>query len=497
MSSDSEEIELPVKAGDVIAGKYRVDRVLGVGGMGAVVAAEHTELEQRVAIKFMLEAAAKNEVGKKRFLREAQAATKLRSEHVTRMLDFGTLDDGVPYLVMELLEGKDLDAMIRAVGKLPIEEACEILLQTCEALAEAHGRGIVHRDIKPANLFVTRRADGSPVVKVLDFGIAKHGDPAAIDGTALTRSNALLGSPMYMSLEQFRAAREVDARSDIWSLGVVLYKALTGGMPFVADSLGSLIMVLMTEDPEPPQRHREELPAELGDVVLRCLQKHPADRFQSVAELADALAPFVPERSQALLDRIHAHLAGPRDAGSLRPEAPISKSGTTSPGQTTGSSLRKKEASSGGATGEQVSAPTMGKTASEWSQTQPGAASRSGKWFVLTGLVALLLGIVGTRLFGGREEKAMTAEPPRPPAIEAPAAIVTVAPVSSVSVTAAPAPTPETTAAPPSTSAAPAASVAAPKVAAPGKTGATKPAVTQAPSAAPTPGLVPDFGGRK
>ncbi|MDC0741388.1 serine/threonine-protein kinase [Polyangium mundeleinium] len=494
MSSDS-EIELPVKAGDVIAGKYRVDRVLGVGGMGAVVAAEHTELEQRVAIKFMLEAAAKNEVGKKRFLREAQAATKLRSEHVTRMLDFGTLDDGVPYLVMELLEGKDLDAMIRAAGKLPIEEACEILLQTCEALAEAHGRGIVHRDIKPANLFVTRRADGSPVVKVLDFGIAKHEDPAAIDGTALTRSNALLGSPMYMSLEQFRAAREVDARSDIWSLGVVLYKALTGGMPFVADSLGSLIMVLMTEDPEPPQRHREDLPAELGEVVLRCLQKHPADRFQSVAELADALAPFVPERSRALLDRIHAHLAGPRDAGSLRPEAPVSKPGNKSPGQTTGSSLRKKEAPSGGTTGERVSAPTMGKTASEWSQTQPGATSRSGKWFVLTGVVALLLGIVGARVLGGREEKTMTAEPARPPAIEAPAPAVTVAPAPSV--TAAPAPTPETTAAPSSTSGAPAASVAVPKVAAPVKTGATKPASTQAPSAAPTPGLLPDFGGRK
>ncbi|MDI3290767.1 serine/threonine-protein kinase [Polyangium sp. 15x6] len=503
MSSDS-EIELPVKAGDVIAGKYRVDRVLGVGGMGAVVAAEHTDLEQRVAIKFMLEAAAKNEIGKKRFLREAQAATKLRSEHVTRMLDFGTLDDGVPYLVMELLEGKDLDEMIRAAGKLPIEEACEVVLQTCEALAEAHGRGIVHRDIKPANLFVTRRADGSPAVKVLDFGIAKHQDLAALDGTALTRSNALLGSPMYMSLEQFRAAREVDARSDIWSLGVVLYKALTGTMPFVADSLGALIMVLMTEDPEPPGSRREDLPAELGEVVLRCLQKDPADRFQSVAELAEALAPFVPERSRALLERIHAHLAGPRATQSLPPEAPVGKTGNTSPGQTTGSSLRKKERSSGGATGggappsgggERLSTQAMGKTASTWSQTQMGAPSRSGKWFVLTGAVALLLGIVGTRLLGGREEKTMTAEPPRPPAIETTAPAVTIAPAPSVTI--APPKTAETTAAPPSTSAAPSASVAAPKIAAPVKTGATKPAATEAPSAAPTTGLVPDFGGRK
>ncbi|MDI1483651.1 serine/threonine-protein kinase [Polyangium sp. y55x31] len=506
MSSDS-EIELPVKAGDVIAGKYRVDRVLGVGGMGAVVAAEHTELEQRVAIKFMLEAAAKNEVGKKRFLREAQAATKLRSEHVTRMLDFGTLDDGVPYLVMELLEGRDLDEMIRAAGKLPIEEACEVVLQTCEALAEAHGRGIVHRDIKPANLFVTRRADGSPAVKVLDFGIAKHQDLAAIDGTALTRSNALLGSPMYMSLEQFRAAREVDARSDIWSLGVVLYKALTGVMPFVADSLGALIMVLMTEDPEPPGRHREDLPPELGEVVLRCLQKEPAGRFQTVAELADALAPFVPERSRALLDRIHAHLAAPREAQGSLPEAPAGKTGNTSPGQTTGSSLQKKERSSGGTTGdgarpsgggERVSTPPMGKTASTWSQTQMGAPSRSGKWFVLTGAVALLLGIVGARLLGGREEKAVTAEPPRPPAIEAPAPAATPTPAPSATV-AAPAKAPEATAAPPTASAsvAPSASVAAPKAAAPVKTGTTKPAATGAPSAAPTTGLVPDFGGRK
>ncbi|MDI1451748.1 serine/threonine-protein kinase [Polyangium sp. 6x1] len=504
MSSES-EIELPVKTGDVLAGKYRVDRVLGVGGMGAVVAAEHTDLEQRVAIKFMLEAAAKNEVGKKRFLREAQAATKLRSEHVTRMLDFGTLDDGVPYLVMELLEGEDLDARIRAAGKLPIEEACEIVLQACEALAEAHGRGIVHRDIKPANLFVTRRSDGSPAVKVLDFGIAKHQDAAAIGGTALTRSNALLGSPMYMSLEQFRAAREVDARSDIWSLGVVLYKAFTGVMPFVADSLGALIMVLMTEDPEPPGRHREDLPAALGEVVLRCLQKDPADRFQSVAELADALAPFAPERSRPLLGRIHAHLAGARDAGSATPETAAGNTGNTSPGQTTGSSLRKKEGSSGGTTGdgarpsevgERVSGPPMGKTAATWSQTQPGAPSRSGKWFVLTGVVALLLGIVGTRWLGGREEKAVTAEPPRPPEIEVPAQALSAA-MPAPSMVVAPAPTPEVIVAPSSGSAAPSASVVAPKVAAPVKTGATKPAATQAPSAAPTSGQVPDFGGRK
>ncbi|MRG95858.1 serine/threonine-protein kinase [Polyangium spumosum] len=490
MSRES-EIDVPVKAGDVIAGKYRVDRVLGVGGMGAVVAAEHTDLEQRVAIKFMLEAAAKNEVGKKRFLREAQAATKLKSEHVTRMLDFGTLEDGVPYLVMELLEGEDLDAMIRAAGKLPIEEACEIVLQTCEALAEAHGRGIVHRDIKPANLFVTRRADGSPAVKVLDFGIAKHQDPGAIDGTALTRSNALLGSPMYMSLEQFRAAREVDARSDVWSLGVVLYKALTGAMPFVADSLGSLIMVLMTEDPEPPARLREDLPGALGDVVLRCLQKAPADRFQSVAELADALAPFAPERSRPLLDRIHAHLAAPQGAG----HAPSEKTGDTSPGQTTGSTRLGKSSSSG----ERASAPPMGKTAATWTQTEPGARpSRSGKWFVLTGVAALLLGIAGARLLGGRGEgKGVTAEPPPPPAVEAPPPAVTVAP--SPSVTVAPAPSPEPSDAAPPASATASAHAATPRVAAPLKTGAAgaKPATTEAPSAAPAPSLVPDFGGRK
>jgi len=495
MSSES-EIDLPVKEGDVIAGKYRVDRVLGVGGMGAVVAAEHTDLEQRVAIKFMLEAAAKNEVGKKRFLREAQAATKLRSEHVTRMLDFGTLDDGVPYLVMELLEGKDLDVMIRAAGKLPIEEACEIVLQTCEALAEAHGRGIVHRDIKPANLFVTRRADGSPAVKVLDFGIAKHRNVAEIEGTALTRSNALLGSPMYMSLEQFRAAREVDARSDIWSLGVVLYKALTGAMPFVADSLGSLIMVLMTEDPEPLERHREDLPEALSAVVLRCLQKDPAERYQSVAELAEGLAPFAPERSRPLLDRIRAHLATAREGASLPPpEGSGERTGNNSPGQTTGSGRgSKKEIASG----ERASAPPMGKTAATWSQTEPGAPSRSGKWFVLTGVVALLVGIVGTRLWPGRgEQNTPTVEPPPPPAVEAaapmpsmivaPVPIVTVAPVASA----------EATAAPPSGSATTSATAAAPKGAAPMKTATTKPAPTEAASATPAPTLVPDFGGRK
>ncbi len=489
MSSDTQP-DLPVQAGDVIAGKYRVDRVLGVGGMGAVVLAEHTDLEQRVAIKFMLEAAAKNEVGKKRFLREAQAATKLKSEHVTRMLDFGTLEDGVPYLVMEFLEGKDLDVMIRGAGALATEEACEIVLQTCEALAEAHGRGIVHRDIKPANLFVTRRADGSPVVKVLDFGIAKYRDPGAIEGTALTRSNAILGSPLYMSLEQFRAAREVDARSDIWSLGVVLYKALTGAMPFVADSLGSLIMVLMTEDPVSPGTHRADLPAALGDVVLRCLQKDPVDRFQSVAELAEALAPFAPARARPLLDRIHAHLAASRDGTSLPPpEAPPMKTGNSSPGQTTGSSRLKTSPD------ERVSAPPMGKTAATWSQTEPGAgASRSGKWFVLTGLLALVLGIVGTRLLGRGDgsSKGLTAEPPPPPVLEAPAPLVTVAPLAT---------TTTVPATPPSVVPQAPVSAEVPRPAAPVKTSAPRLSTTEAAtvptSVAPASGPLPDFGGRK
>src|SRR5215831_21397407 len=212
--------EVP-RLGEVLANKYRVLEGLGAGGMGVVLLVEHMELGQRMAIKMMRPDAVGDVGAVTRFLREARAAAGLESEHVVRIFDVGTLESGVPYMVMELLRGEDLSRVLHANGPLPISEAVDYVLQACHAIAEAHGLGIVHRDLKPSNLFLTRRSDGSPLIKVLDFGVSKI---AAAEGrNDLTCSNAVLGSPVYMSPEQAKNARSVDARADVWSLGVILH----------------------------------------------------------------------------------------------------------------------------------------------------------------------------------------------------------------------------------------------------------------------------------
>ncbi|HEY6462672.1 MAG TPA: serine/threonine-protein kinase, partial [Polyangiaceae bacterium] len=217
--------------GLVVAGKYCVERVIGEGGMGIVVAATHEGLDQRVAIKFLLPDAMRNDDVVERFLREAKVAARVNSEYVARVTDVGkTEPDGIPFIVMEYLEGQDLGQMIDESGPLPLEEAAEIGLQACEALVEVHGAGIIHRDLKPSNLFVTRRADGSPCLKLLDFGISKftsHPSDESAD-PALTATATIMGSPSYMSPEQLKSTKEVDSRTDVWALGAVLYEAFTG-----------------------------------------------------------------------------------------------------------------------------------------------------------------------------------------------------------------------------------------------------------------------------
>ncbi|HTB76104.1 MAG TPA: serine/threonine-protein kinase [Polyangiaceae bacterium] len=219
----SGEVTAGVRQGDILARKYRVERVLGAGGMGVVVAACHLQLHQKVAIKFLLPEALSNAEAVERFAREARAAVKITSEHVARVIDVGTLDTGAPYMVMEFLEGHDLAQWVRLRGSLLLEQAVDFVLQACEALAEAHALGIVHRDLKPANLFIVRGADALHAVKVLDFGISK----AAGLEVALTRTAAVMGSPLYMSPEQMAASRNVDARTNIWAMGIVLYELLT------------------------------------------------------------------------------------------------------------------------------------------------------------------------------------------------------------------------------------------------------------------------------
>jgi len=280
-----------VKPGDVLAGgKYRVERVLGAGGMGMVVAARHVALGQRVALKFMLKEAMADPTNAERFAREARAAVQLQSPHTARVLDVGKLVNGEPYMVMEYLDGHDLDEVLQQGGAMPPHLAITYMLQACEAFAEAHGLGMIHRDIKLKNLFLARSVDGRPLVKVLDFGLAKTSG-ANLD-VSLTSTTAVFGSPQYMSPEQMRSAKDVDERSDIWSIGVCLYELLTGRLPFDAPGVAEICAMVLKDDVVPPSRWAVGLPAELDAVILKCLAKDPRERYASVAELGFALEPW-------------------------------------------------------------------------------------------------------------------------------------------------------------------------------------------------------------
>ncbi|MGO8999109.1 MAG: serine/threonine-protein kinase, partial [Polyangiaceae bacterium] len=304
-ASAAESIPGVPRPGDVLAGKYRVEGVLGIGGMGVVVAAVHVDLDERVAVKFLLpQAPGAQPEAVARFVREAKAAIKIRSDHVVRVLDSGKLENGTPYIVMEYLEGRDLHAVLEADGPLPVEIAVDYVLQACDAIAAAHALGIIHRDLKPGNLFLTRRGDGSPLVKVLDFGISKI---LATDGavsSGLTSTTSIMGTPAFMPPEQLRSTRHVDARADIWSLGTIMFALLTGEPPYSGESTADIAAKIIRDPPPPLRSIRANVPLGLEAAVDRCLQKDPAARFRGVAELAEAILPFASEGSRASSQRI-------------------------------------------------------------------------------------------------------------------------------------------------------------------------------------------------
>ncbi len=303
-----------IQPGSMIAGKYRIERLLGQGGMGMVALADHVALSQKVAIKILT--LASDAQARARFQREARAAVQLKSDHVTKVFDVGATEDGRPFMVMEYLAGRDLSAVLVERGPLPVGEVAEYILQTCEALGEAHRLGIVHRDIKPANLFLTFRPDGRPLVKVLDFGISKIAGSTA--DMALTRTQAVLGSPLYMSPEQLRATRDADHRSDIWSLGVVMFELLAGRVPFLASAITELAIRVVQEPAPHLGSIRADVPDAMSRILLRCLEKAPDARYQSVTDLAADLEPFAaPMEQVSRADRV-ARMSGTPDRTSSR-----------------------------------------------------------------------------------------------------------------------------------------------------------------------------------
>ncbi|MCA9582785.1 MAG: serine/threonine protein kinase, partial [Myxococcales bacterium] len=279
------------KVGLVLQERYRIIRKLGEGGMGSVYEARHELIGKKVAVKTLNPAFAKDPGLVERFRREARAATAAGNAHIIDVTDLGTLPDGSPFLVMEYLEGTEFGDLLAREGALPVGRAVHILSQVCDALGAAHGKGIVHRDLKPENIYLIHLQGDPDFVKVLDFGISKMQE--AKEGVkSLTQTGTALGTPHYMSPEQAQGLATTDHRADIYALGVILYYALSGTVPFDADSYAALVLKIFQEVPKPLVELRSDIPPELDALVQRCLAKKPEDRFASVQELERALRPF-------------------------------------------------------------------------------------------------------------------------------------------------------------------------------------------------------------
>jgi serine/threonine-protein kinase len=420
----------PVQEGEILARKYRVERVLGQGGMGVVVAARHVELDELVALKFLLPDALSEPEAVARFLKEARAAVRIKSEHVARVHDVGQLDSGAPYIVMEYLEGSDLGALLKKRHALPVEDVIDYVLQACEAIANAHQLGIVHRDLKPSNLMLVARSDGSECVKVLDFGISKVSSLGGRESSMnMTKTAAVLGSPLYMSPEQMMSAKDVDARTDIWAIGTILYELLAGAPPFMADTLPALGVLIATSPPAPIRSLRPDVPPGVEAVAMCCLQKNREQRYPNVAALAQALAPFAPERSFVSIERASRILnvpGGPASRFERTPPKSATMTATPAPGQRTAMPELSPQSSGPVLPWRQTA------TASNFAGTHPGPGSRR-KLLTAAGVAILVaIGSVSALLFFGREAPPPQAAvapphsvtpptaPPPPPVVPAP-----------------------------------------------------------------------------
>ncbi|MBS2018746.1 MAG: serine/threonine protein kinase [Deltaproteobacteria bacterium] len=476
--------------GDVVLGRYVIERAIAEGGMGRVVSARHLELDTGVAIK-LLKRDKYDARDVQRFRREARAAAHLRSEHVVRVLDVGVLDGDRPCIVMELVDGIDLGTKLETEGPLALEVAVGYVIQACEGLAEAHRLGIVHRDLKPSNLLLTSRPDGSELLKISDFGIAKWASGPA---SSLTTTADFLGSPKYMSPEQVREASDVDARADIWSLGVTLYQLVTGRLPFEAYTTAGVLVAITADEPVAPSVHVPSLDRGLEAVILRCLSKKPEGRPESTEALVEALLPFAGVAGERALPRIASTLRNPRlvlqPSASQRRPAPIATREATATEATPPPSVAI-------ATAMATATDTAGVTTSSRATAQPAAPRRASATPIALAAVAVFgIGAIAfaatrpsaspiVRENGEKTAPSTSAAPASSPS-SSPLGSTSAAPVPS-STTAATTPTPSETTTSTNVSAAPVRSGRPAGAEPPGKSRAPS-ASTAHPASAPPPG---------
>ncbi len=410
----------------LVAGKYEVLDLIGRGGMGSVWQGRHASLGTRVAIKFVDPEHAQSHEARTRFVTEARAAATIESKHAIQIYDHGVTDDGRPYIVMELLQGEPLDRRIERLGRLSLQETARILAQVCRALQRAHDAGIIHRDLKPENIFLVRSPDeDEETAKVLDFGIAKIiASPGAQAATSSTKTGAVLGTPYYMSPEQARGLRNIDHRTDLWSLGVIAYKCVTGSLPFEGESVGDLLVNICTGPAPVPSHVAPSVPKAFDAWFSRALEREPRRRFSQASELGNALAIAAGLSVRRPTMSQDAHVSGPAPK-----DAPFVHG----------------DVSSSGESAAITSAPF---TAS----TRPTRARPRALVVVSAAILGATLGVVGVAklVMGPRSNASMSPDPTR----------AATGPSSSLAAAAVIVPTPEATPAPASATPTPTSSAA-------------------------------------
>jgi eukaryotic-like serine/threonine-protein kinase len=362
---------MSLSPGDLLDNKYRIVRLIGEGGMGAVYEGENARIHRRVAIKVLHSEVAENADAVARFEREAQAAGRIGSEHIVEVLDLGSLPSGARYLVMEFMDGDSLSHRIKERGRLTAQEVFPIARQLLEALAAAHGAGIVHRDLKPDNVYLlTSRRGSKDFVKLLDFGISKFADMTT--GLSMTRTGVVMGTPYYMAPEQAKGSRELDQRVDLYAVGVVLYEALTGKVPFEAETFNELLFKIVLETPRPIEEVTPGVDPNLCAIVRRAMAREPAERFQTAGEFRAALDQWA---------------AG---AGASLPDA----------------SGRHSQLS----LSQRASAPNLGLTPGNWTEAPEGIdalrPNRKRLYLATLAIVVTVFGAGGFLLIGGRRDNA-------------------------------------------------------------------------------------------